>query len=65
MTVLLRETTGAVTTVTINRPEAFNALDAAVIGALTTAVTDAAEDPGVRAVVLTGSGRRHSAPVRI
>ncbi|MEV0366410.1 enoyl-CoA hydratase/isomerase family protein [Nocardia fusca] len=58
MTVLLRETSGPVTTVTINRPEVFNALDAALIGALVTAVTEAAEDPGVRAVVLTGAGEK-------
>lgn len=56
MTVLLTERTAAVTTLTINRPEAFNALNTAVIDAIVTGVTEAAADPGVRAVVLTGAG---------
>lgn len=48
---------GAVATVTLNRPEAMNALNVAVKEGLLTAVRAAADDPGVRAVVLTGSGR--------
>lgn len=56
MTCLKVDRSGSVTTLTINRPEAFNALNSEVIAALLDAVTDAATDPAVRAVVLTGSG---------
>jgi 2-(1,2-epoxy-1,2-dihydrophenyl)acetyl-CoA isomerase len=58
MTDALRyELTGAVATVTLNRPEAMNALDTALKVALRDALAEAADDPKVRAVVLTGSGR--------
>ncbi len=46
-----------VTTLTLNRPEAMNALDLTLKEQLLAALTDAAEDPAVRCVVLTGSGR--------
>lgn len=48
---------GAVATVRLNRAEAMNSLDIATKDALVTALTDVAEDPTVRCVVLTGSGR--------
>jgi 2-(1,2-epoxy-1,2-dihydrophenyl)acetyl-CoA isomerase len=47
----------AVATITINRPDAMNALDLASKDALRDAVRQVAEDRQVRAVVLTGSGR--------
>jgi len=47
----------AVATITLNRPESMNALDTASKEALLDAVRAAAEDPEVRAVVLTGTGR--------
>jgi len=46
----------ALVTVSLNRPEARNALDSAVKPALRDALTAAAEDDSVRAVVLTGTG---------
>jgi 2-(1,2-epoxy-1,2-dihydrophenyl)acetyl-CoA isomerase len=46
-----------VATVTLNRPEAMNSLDVATKVALREAVTEAAGDPAVRCVVLTGTGR--------
>jgi 2-(1,2-epoxy-1,2-dihydrophenyl)acetyl-CoA isomerase len=46
-----------VTTITLNRPDAMNSLDVATKEALLAAVTAAADDPGVRCVVLTGTGR--------
>jgi 2-(1,2-epoxy-1,2-dihydrophenyl)acetyl-CoA isomerase len=46
-----------VATITLNRPEAMNSLDVATKVALREAVHTAAEDSGVRCVVLTGSGR--------
>jgi 2-(1,2-epoxy-1,2-dihydrophenyl)acetyl-CoA isomerase len=47
---------GAVLTITLNRPEKLNALDASVHAGLREALAQAAE-PDVRAVVLTGAGR--------
>ena len=48
---------GGVTTVRLARPEAMNALDVPTKVALRDALTTAAEDPAVRCVVLTGTGR--------
>lgn len=48
---------GGVATITFNRPEAMNALDTATKEALRAAVHSAADDPAVRAVLLTGTGR--------
>lgn len=48
--------TGPLTTLTIDRPEAFNALNADVIDALRDGVLTAADDPAVRVVLVTGSG---------
>ena len=47
---------GAVLTITLNRPDVLNALNAAVHAALRRALKDA-RDPEVRAVVVTGAGR--------
>jgi 2-(1,2-epoxy-1,2-dihydrophenyl)acetyl-CoA isomerase len=47
---------GAVLTITLNRPEKLNALDASVHAGLREALAEGAE-PDVRAVVLTGAGR--------
>jgi 2-(1,2-epoxy-1,2-dihydrophenyl)acetyl-CoA isomerase len=46
-----------IATLTLNRPEHLNALDAALGDALLAALTGVAEDPAVRAVILTGAGR--------
>ncbi len=42
--------------VTVNRPDKLNALNVATIGELGRAADEAAGDPGIHAVVLTGSG---------
>jgi 2-(1,2-epoxy-1,2-dihydrophenyl)acetyl-CoA isomerase len=47
---------GAILTITLNRPDVLNALDAAAHTALAAAL-ERAGDPEVRAVVLTGAGR--------
>ncbi|WP_414641998.1 enoyl-CoA hydratase/isomerase family protein [Actinocrinis sp.] len=51
------EVTGAVATVTFNRPDAMNALDVPTKEALLAALRSASADESVRAVVLTGTGR--------
>ena len=48
---------GAAAWLTLDRPEALNALDAATKDALVSALREAADDPAVRAVALTGAGR--------
>jgi enoyl-CoA hydratase/carnithine racemase len=53
---VLYEVAGGVARVTINRPEARNALSPAVMEGLLAAFQRAAADPEVRAVVLTGAG---------
>jgi len=45
-----------VATLTMNRPEARNAMSADMMGAMSEAIPRLAEDPEVRAVVLTGAG---------
>jgi 2-(1,2-epoxy-1,2-dihydrophenyl)acetyl-CoA isomerase len=50
------ETAGRTRIVTINRPEARNALTRAVIVGLRDAFDDAAKDAAVRCVILTGAG---------
>jgi len=54
--VILLETVGATRVVTLNRPEARNALTLALLRAAARALDEAARDPGVRCVVLTGAG---------
>ncbi|RNL62633.1 enoyl-CoA hydratase [Nocardioides marmoriginsengisoli] len=54
---VIYEVDGGVATITLNRPEGMNGLNIAAKEALLAAVTRAAEDTEVRAVVLTGSGR--------
>jgi 2-(1,2-epoxy-1,2-dihydrophenyl)acetyl-CoA isomerase len=56
MSEVLTEREGAVLTITLNRPEVFNALNAPLHAALAEALADAA-DPAVRAVVITGAGK--------
>lgn len=46
-----------VATITLNRPEAMNGLDVAMKDRLLAVVEQVADDPTVRCVVLTGSGR--------
>lgn len=52
---VLRDDTGAVRVLTMNRPAARNALNRELIKALYAALCDADNDPSVRAVVLTGA----------
>ena len=54
---VLRRDDGAVVTITINRPEARNALTTQTKVALLQALRDCGADENVRAVVLTGAGQ--------
>lgn len=50
-----------VRTLTLNRPDALNAFNEALYDALTIALRDAADDPTVAVVLVTGAGRAFSA----
>lgn len=54
---------GPVCTITLNRPEALNAITPTMLESLGDALEAASTDPGVRVVVLTGAGRAFSAGV--
>jgi enoyl-CoA hydratase len=54
--ILLRETRGPVLLLTLNRPEAKNAFNAALSRALSDALDRFEEDPALRVCVLTGAG---------
>lgn len=58
MTGLASEQQGAVRVLRIDRPEVYNALNGKLIEAIADAVELAAEDPAVRAVILTGTGEK-------
>jgi len=55
--VLVARGSDGVTTVTLNRPEILNALDAEMVDALTNELKEIAADRSCRVVVLTGAGR--------
>jgi 2-(1,2-epoxy-1,2-dihydrophenyl)acetyl-CoA isomerase len=55
--VLLDKLEAGVTTLTLNRPERLNALNAALIEALFAAIKRAAADPDCRAILITGAGK--------
>ena len=54
---VLLDLTDGVATVTMNRPGAMNSLDIATKNLLLATLRQVADDPGVRCVVLTGTGR--------
>ena len=54
---VLTETSDGVLTITLNRPERMNAVDRTTAAALLDALVAARDDDGVRAIVLTGTGR--------
>ncbi|MGQ3016282.1 enoyl-CoA hydratase [Phenylobacterium sp.] len=58
---LLIEAHGPVTLIRLNRPEALNALNAALLSDLEAALEAAEADPGVGCIVLTGSARAFAA----
>ncbi|CAL9486289.1 Enoyl-CoA-hydratase [Streptomyces sp. enrichment culture] len=61
MTLIARTRARAVDTLALDAPQRRNALSAALVGELTEALTEAGQDTGVRAVVLTHTGTTFSA----
>lgn len=59
-TVLLARA-GPVATLTLNRPDALNVLDEAMVDALIPAAADVAADPGIRVLVVQGAGKHFMA----
>ncbi|MEK6709384.1 MAG: enoyl-CoA hydratase/isomerase family protein [Nitrospinota bacterium] len=55
---VLYETEGPLALITLNRPERMNAISLAALEELHRAVQRAGEDPGVRAIAITGAGER-------
>ena len=53
---LLRQDSNGVATLTLNRPQARNALSLALMGALIQALDGIAGDPSVKVVVIAGAG---------
>jgi enoyl-CoA hydratase len=62
-TEIIVDTTGAVTTITLHRPDALNAISPTMLGELDHAISAAAADETQRILVLTGAGRAFSAGV--
>lgn len=61
--ILLIERDGPVVVMTLNRPDALNALNRALRGAIVSTLAELTEDDSVRAVVMTGAGRAFTAGV--
>ena len=57
MSEVLIEDAGGVRVITLNRPDRLNALTASIMAPLADACADAARDPAVGCVVVTGAGR--------
>lgn len=58
---VLRDDADGISTLTLNRPAAFNTLSTPLMLALKDHLTDIAQDASVRVVVLTGAGKAFSA----
>jgi len=55
---LLYETKGATAIITLNRPDALNALCAPLMKELRTCLENISDDPGIAGAILTGSGEK-------
>ncbi|MCS6924730.1 MAG: enoyl-CoA hydratase-related protein [Candidatus Binatia bacterium] len=61
LTVVTLEKRDRIATVTLNRPEKLNALNAAMMAEFSTAIDTVAGDPEVKVVIIRGAGRAFSA----
>ena len=57
---LLRADADGVTTLTLNRPMQYNAINSAMLDALAAALDQIANDPSIRVVVIAGAGKAFS-----
>jgi len=55
---ILVEKSDGVATITLNRPKVLNALNAALLGEVSQALTEFENDAEVRAIIITGSGEK-------
>lgn len=55
---ILTSRDGRVATITLNRPDALNALNSQVMTEVTTAAADFDADPGIGAIIITGAGTK-------
>ena len=55
---LLLEISEGIATVTVNRPAAMNAMNAATLGELETVVAEIVSNPAIRAAIITGAGSK-------
>ncbi len=55
---IILETDGPIATLTVNRPNALNALDALTFDEIEAAVTEVGNDESVRVLIVTGSGEK-------
>lgn len=55
---ILTSRTERVGTITLNRPEALNALNSTVMAEVTAAAAEFDDDPGIGAIIITGSGTK-------
>jgi enoyl-CoA hydratase/carnithine racemase len=62
---VLVDQAGSVATVTLNRPDRRNAMDAGMADEFRTALWGLDEDPAVRAIVVTGAGRDYCSGIDI
>ncbi len=58
MTHILFEKKGNIAIATVNRPKALNALNSEVLDDLNTLIDEIVSDPGIRVLVITGSGEK-------
>jgi enoyl-CoA hydratase len=63
MSVLLVEKSGGIATITLNRPEALNALNGELRHAIERTFRELAQDTEVRVAIITGAGRAFSAGI--
>ena len=57
MSLILKTAEAGVTTLTLNRPDVFNSFNREMALSLQQHLDDCADDPEVRCIVITGSGR--------
>ena len=55
---ILTDLAQGIFTITINRPDKLNALNAAVFTDIDTAITEVQNDPAVKSVIITGAGQK-------